>query len=100
MMSRLAVAQTMASSRFNGKTRRFFTSLLPVDQNRTGKCTRCGACCKFVVTCPFLRYAEGDPNSARCAAYLVRPPQCRKYPRTKDEQIHKPCGFRFEDGGE
>ena len=87
-----------ASGPFDGKVTRFFTSLvLPVDPKRTGECMRCGACCKFLVKCPFLEYENGDPKSPRCKAYLIRPLQCRKYPRTKEEQIHLPCGYRFED---
>jgi Fe-S-cluster containining protein len=83
---------------FDGKVTRFFTSLvLPVDPKRTGECLRCGACCKFLVTCPLLEYENGDPKKPRCKGYLIRPLQCRKYPRTKEEQIHHPCGYRFEE---
>jgi hypothetical protein len=82
---------------FDGKVKRFFTSLvLPVDPNRTGECLRCGECCKFLVRCPFLRFSDDESRTPRCAAYFLRPPQCRKYPRTESEQIHKPCGYRFK----
>jgi hypothetical protein len=27
---------------------------------------------------------------------MIRPIQCRKYPRTKKEQIHQPCGYHFK----
>lgn len=82
----------------NGKLRRFATSLiLPVDPNRVGECRRCGACCRFVFTCPFLKQSADDPEAYFCAAYRIRPLQCRKYPRSKDEQIHLPCGYRFKD---
>lgn len=88
----------MSNDPFDGKVTRFFTSLLlPVDPKRTGECMRCGACCKFLVKCPFLTYENGDPKLPRCKAYAIRPPQCRKYPRTKKEQVHMPCGYRFED---
>jgi hypothetical protein len=81
---------------FDGKVVRFFTSLaLPVDKTRAGECRRCGACCKFLVKCPFLRYTEGETGPSMCLAYSIRPPQCRKYPRTEAEQIHTPCGYRF-----
>ena len=84
------------SGPFDGKVKRFFTSLvLPVGASRTGECSRCGACCKFLVKCPFLKYENGDPNSPKCGAYIIRPVQCRKYPRTKSEQIHQPCGYSF-----
>jgi len=86
------------SGPFDGKVKRFFTSLvLPVDASRTGECSRCSACCKFLVKCPFLKYENGDPNSPKCGAYIIRPLQCRKYPRTKSEQIHQPCGYSFRD---
>lgn len=88
----------MSKGPFDGKLTRFATSLvLPVDRSREGECARCGACCKFLVVCPFLRYEDGKPNTAYCAAYRLRPPQCRKYPRTRKEQIHQPCGYRFKD---
>ncbi len=83
---------------FDGKARRFATSLvLPVDKSRTGDCLRCGACCRFLVECPFLKEIEGKPGEYRCSAYAFRPPQCRKYPRSRAEQIHHPCGYRFEE---
>jgi Fe-S-cluster containining protein len=86
------------SGPFDGKVTRFFTSFaLPVDSNRGGECSRCGACCKFLFKCPFLRSEDGKPGSFRCAVYSVRPPQCRKYPRTRSEQIHLPCGYTFEE---
>lgn len=86
---------------FDGKLMRFATSLvLPVDRDRVGECMRCGACCKFLVSCPFLKPAKDDPEAFECRAYLIRPPQCRKYPRSKKEQIHQPCGYRFKEAGE
>jgi hypothetical protein len=88
----------MANGPFDGKVTRFVTSLvLPVDASRTGECVRCGACCKFLFKCPFLKFEDGNPNMATCRAYIIRPPQCRKYPRTRKEQIHQPCGYRFKD---
>jgi Fe-S-cluster containining protein len=87
----------MVNGPLDGKLRRFVTSLiLPVDRGRRGECTRCGACCKFLVKCPFLREAKDTPGQYSCAAYRIRPPQCRKYPRSKNEQIHQPCGYWFE----
>lgn len=91
----------MANGPFDGKIKRLATSLiLPVDARRAGECVRCGACCKFLVKCPFLKYDEGNPNSASCRAYAIRPPQCRKYPRSKKEQIHLPCGYYFKESSE
>lgn len=90
----------MKNGPFDGKLTRFVTSLvLPVDPSRTGECERCGACCRFLVKCPFLRPSKEDPGSFECKAYFLRPLQCRKYPRTKREQIHHPCGYRFEGDG-
>lgn len=92
----LMCAQREKSGPFDGKVKRFCTSLvLPVDKSRTGQCNMCGACCEFLVRCPFLK--RDSSGTARCGAYLVRPPQCRKYPRSSMEQIHQPCGFRFDD---
>lgn len=77
------------------KLRRFATSLLPVADNRRGSCNRCGECCKLPFPCPFLRFdAEG---SSMCAVYHLRPPSCRKYPRTAAEHVtQEVCGFWFE----
>lgn len=81
---------------FDGKVTRFFTSLaFPIDKMRTGECNRCGACCEFLVKCPFLKHSDDGSGAFRCTAYNFRPPQCRKYPRTEAEQIHSPCGYRF-----
>lgn len=70
--------------------------LLPVADNRRGDCNRCGECCKLPYPCPFLRYdAEGLSS---CAIYHIRPPSCRKYPRTASENLTAGvCGFYFVD---
>ena len=77
------------------KIRRFATSLLPVADNRRGSCNRCGECCKLPFPCPFLRFdAEGLSS---CAVYHLRPPACRKYPRTAAEHVtQEVCGYWFE----
>lgn len=86
---------------FKGKAKRFATSLvLPVDKKRTGECLNCGACCRFLVKCPFLRSSEDGRGPFTCAVYPIRPLQCRKYPRTRQEQIHHPCGYSFEDSSD
>lgn len=76
------------------KLKRFATSVLPVAVNRRGECNRCGECCKLPYPCPFLRYDEDGLSS--CAIYAVRPPSCRKYPRTAGENLtpHS-CGYYF-----
>ncbi len=90
----------MRNGPFDGKLMRLATSLvLPVDPSRTGECDRCGACCRFLVDCPFLKPSKESPGCYECRAYFLRPLQCRKYPRTKREQIHQPCGYRFEEDG-
>ncbi len=96
MRSVQMTAQRTKSGPFDGKVKRFCTSLvLPVEGSRTGECKACGACCEFLVRCPFLRRDEaGVP---RCRIYRVRPLQCRKYPRTAEEQVHLPCGYAFRE---
>ena len=77
------------------KIKRLATSLLPVAPNRVGDCNRCGECCKLPYPCPFLRY-DADGLSM-CAIYTFRPPSCRKYPRTAEENLTpQVCGFSFE----
>jgi len=84
----------------NGKFRRFITSLvLPVDNSRSGDCDRCRACCKFGVVCPFLKERQDGSHTYYCSVYRLRPLQCRKYPRSRNEQIHQPCGYTFGDDG-
>ncbi|MCE8422532.1 MAG: hypothetical protein J5U17_02595 [Candidatus Methanoperedens sp.] len=78
------------------KVKRAATSLiLPVDEKRTGECKFCGHCCMFVYICPFLKFDNNNPKRALCMIHSIRPPMCRKYPRTRKEQIHKPCGYDF-----
>ena len=77
------------------KLKRFTTSLLlPVDKNRRGDCNRCGECCRLPYPCPFLRYDEHGKSS--CLVYHLRPPSCRKYPRTDAENLtSRVCGYYF-----
>ncbi|MCZ7395555.1 MAG: hypothetical protein ABOK23_06480 [Candidatus Methanoperedens sp.] len=81
-----------------GKIRRAATSLiLPVDGKRAGECKNCGSCCMFLYKCPFLRFENYNSRKAICTIHGIRPPMCRKYPRTKSEQGHQPCGYYFID---
>lgn len=81
------------------KLKRFSTSLLPVDSNRRGECNRCGACCQLPFPCPLLRFDEQGLSS--CAVYHLRPPSCRKYPRTASEHITQDqCGYYFAQAEE
>ena len=78
-----------------GRFIRCFTAFLPRDKSRVGECLRCGACCKLPNVCPFLRYDEN--NKSRCSIYLIRPMNCRIYPRNENEHLTKDtCGFKFE----
>ncbi|MGD8206630.1 MAG: hypothetical protein PVH47_01000 [Thiohalocapsa sp.] len=78
------------------KLKRFSTSLLPVDGSRRGECNRCGQCCQLPFPCPFLRYDSEGLSS--CSVYHLRPPSCRKYPRTASENVTpETCGFYFVD---
>ncbi len=77
------------------KTKRTFTSVLAVSENRKGKCVNCGACCRLPVDCPFLK--PGPDGKIFCSIYAFRPLNCRKYPRTESELITEDtCGYRFE----
>lgn len=82
------------------KLKRFTTSLLlPVAENRRGDCNRCGECCRLPYPCPFLRY-DGNGTSI-CLVYAVRPPSCRKYPRTDTENLTPGvCGYYFTNADE
>lgn len=73
------------------KVQRTVTAFLPIDESRQGSCLMCGRCCQFAFECPFYEDGEG------CSIYAFRPPQCRKYPRTKEESIVPGCGFAFGD---
>jgi Fe-S-cluster containining protein len=78
------------------KLKRFSTSLLPVEAGRQGSCNRCGACCQLPFPCPFLRFDEEGLSS--CSIYYARPPSCRKYPRSANENVTpETCGFYFAD---
>jgi uncharacterized cysteine cluster protein YcgN (CxxCxxCC family) len=80
----------------SGKIKRAATSLImPVDKKRAGECKRCGSCCMFVYRCPFLKFDEQGSNMSLCTIHNLRPPQCRKYPRSKHEKAHDPCGYYF-----
>ncbi|HRZ86724.1 MAG TPA: hypothetical protein P5287_02815 [bacterium] len=85
-----------AKNTWGQKIKRTVTSVMPVDSARQGDCKRCGACCSLPNTCPFLRFEdEARRVNSYCAAYAVRPLNCRKYPRVKDEQVVEECGYSF-----
>lgn len=73
---------------------RFLTCWLPVSRARRGTCNHCGACCRLPSPCLFLRTRED--GASHCAIYAIRPPSCRKYPRTATELITPDtCGYWF-----
>jgi Fe-S-cluster containining protein len=76
---------------------RTITSILPVEKGRSGECNNCGACCKLPFRCIFLKTAADEKEY--CSIYKVRPPNCRKFPRTPDELelVKTECGFSFEE---
>lgn len=76
---------------------RTFTSLLPVDKNRTGECNNCGACCRLPFRCTFLKSA--DDGKEYCSIYKIRPPNCRKFPRSLEQYslVEKTCSFDFSN---
>ena len=76
------------------KLKRALTGFLPIATSREGECRQCGACCRLMIRCPFLKY-DAETAKARCRIYVLRPPACRKYPRVADEQVCLPCGYRF-----
>lgn len=80
---------------WGAKFRRLATCWLPISPHRTGQCVQCGACCKLPITCPFLK--TGPDGKAHCGIYRLRPPNCRKYPRTRRDLLtESTCGYRFE----
>lgn len=79
---------------WSAKVKRTITAVLPVFKNRRGKCINCGACCRLPTMCYFLKF-DRDGKSY-CSIHPIRPLNCRKYPRTKEEFItEETCGFKF-----
>ena len=79
----------------SSKLVRTITSILPVQKNRVGTCNGCGACCHLPVRCTFL--TEDESGLSRCSIYKIRPPNCRKFPRTASqlELVEKECSYSF-----
>ncbi len=79
------------------KIKRTFTSLLPIDKSRSGECNGCGDCCKLPFRCLFLK--DMPDGTSRCSIYSIRPPNCRKFPRSRAqwETVKENCGFKFPD---
>ncbi len=80
---------------WSAKTKRTFTSVLPVSPKRKGQCLSCGECCKLPIECSFLKY--NDEGKSYCKIYKFRPLNCRKYPRSESEFITEDtCGHEFD----
>ncbi|MCK5902621.1 MAG: YkgJ family cysteine cluster protein [Cocleimonas sp.] len=79
------------------KIKRTLTAILPVDKNRTGECNGCGDCCKLPFRCTFLK--DTSDGKYACSIYKVRPPNCRKFPRSHSQwkTVKVNCGYRFPD---
>ena len=88
-----------------GKIRRFFRASIYTAGNeellslRRGECTRCGACCKILIRCPFLverpENAQGEIYS--CSIYGKHFNQCRLFPIVPRDllEIEEECGYTF-----
>ena len=84
-----------------GKIRRFIRSNVYTRDNdqllaeRRGECTRCGACCKILMKCPFLQEANGEFS---CEIYGDHFAQCRVFPLVPQDlrEIDEDCGYYFE----
>jgi uncharacterized protein len=85
-----------------GKVRRIVVGTVLSEEDRaaiavtrSGECSRCGACCKILFTCPFL--VEEQDGSYTCSVYDHRPPSCRLFPMVPaDLREVDGCGFSFE----
>ena len=81
------------------KLKRTLTSIMPVDEGRQGECNNCGACCRLPFRCIFLKTSGDGKNKQKeyCSIYTVRPPNCRKFPRSPEEHslVEDTCGFNF-----
>ena len=78
------------------KIRQLFVYLKPRDKSRYGECRRCGACCKFMADCIFLKY-DGE-GKAVCRIQKFKFYTCTKYPLNKKEHHTRDvCGYKFPD---
>ncbi|MCX6559948.1 MAG: hypothetical protein NTZ26_05475 [Candidatus Aminicenantes bacterium] len=76
------------------KIRQLFVYLKPRDKSRAGECRRCGACCRFMADCLFLKFDEEGLSA--CGIQKIKPYTCSKYPLNKKEHHTRDnCGFRF-----
>jgi len=84
----------MKKNTYAAKIKRTIFSFFPFDKNRSGECVHCGKCCQLPSKCLFLRYRKD--GSSFCIIHMIRPFNCRKYPRVEKEHLTKEtCGFVF-----
>jgi len=78
------------------KFQRTLTSLMPVEEGRSGACNGCGDCCKLPTRCLFLKTDSKGKDS--CGIYSIRPPNCRKFPRSPAQldTVKENCSFSFD----
>ena len=86
------------------KLKRTLTSLMPVEDGRIGSCNNCGACCRLPFRCMFSKTTTDENNEQKeyCSIYTVRPPNCRKFPRSAEEYslVKDTCGFDFNEASQ
>ncbi|AFS53227.1 hypothetical protein BOX30_07545 [Leptospirillum ferriphilum] len=89
------------ASRLKGKVRRFLLCLFFPSRvqesvrKREGECDQCGACCKIVLSCPFLvEYG----SHTECRIYnTFRPMACRSFPLDQRDldDVNRQCTYSF-----
>lgn len=93
----------MMTLQLGGKVRRFVQANLQKERTqaslarRRGECNRCGACCKILFQCPFLKTdADGQYT---CSIYEKRFSQCRLFPMHPRDlrEVGEQCSYTFED---
>ena len=78
------------------KIRQLVVYLKPRDKSRSGECRRCGACCRFMADCIFLRWDE--QGLSVCGIQRFKPYTCSKYPlNRKEHHTSDFCGYRFPE---
>ena len=91
----------LIASRLKGKLRRFLLCLFFPSrvqesvQKREGECDQCGACCKIVLSCPFL---EEYGSHTACRIYnTFRPMACRSFPLDQRDldDVGRQCTYSF-----
>jgi len=90
-----------------GKFRRFWLAhtrqgrqyIRRMEERRAGECARCGACCRLVHRCIFLKM---DNGLAVCTIHKYRPANCRVFPVDLRDLADRnliapdiPCGYYF-----